>query len=207
MHKFCVNCNKEFKISPSRSYLKYCSIKCYNEIRSLKTICKQCNKEFKHKKSIKRIFCCTKCHKEYWRVNHISWNKGLTTKTSKKLNETIIKMSESLKKAYAEGKIDRYAITKKANETLRQRSIDKWNKGEPNSRIGKRGYKLIYHPERKWIKEHHWIWEQHNGPVPVGMHIHHINLNRLDNKIENLCLLTPSEHSKLHQVLKKAKQP
>lgn len=31
-----------------------------------------------------------------------------------------------------------------------------------------------------------------------GCQVHHINFNRLDNRPENLIILTPSEHSKLH---------
>ena len=41
-------------------------------------------------------------------------------------------------------------------------------------------------------------WEFVNGPVPKGHHIHHINLDRTDDRIENLQLITASEHRFLH---------
>jgi len=45
---------------------------------------------------------------------------------------------------------------------------------------------------------HRIVWEKHNGPIPHGMHIHHVNGIHDDNRIENLAMLTPSEHHKLH---------
>lgn len=37
------------------------------------------------------------------------------------------------------------------------------------------------------------------GEVPKGYHIHHINGNQLDNRLENLLVLSPAEHKRLHQ--------
>ena len=46
--------------------------------------------------------------------------------------------------------------------------------------------------------EHNIVWEQHNGPIPTGFQVHHINHIKNDNRIENLELLTPLEHKRLH---------
>lgn len=46
--------------------------------------------------------------------------------------------------------------------------------------------------------KHQLVWEEINGPTPPGMHIHHINGDRLDNRIENLSLVSNSEHQRLH---------
>ena len=42
--------------------------------------------------------------------------------------------------------------------------------------------------------EHRVVWEKHNGKIPKGMTIHHINGNKLDNKIENLSMLTHDDN-------------
>ena len=44
------------------------------------------------------------------------------------------------------------------------------------------------------------VWEEHNGPIPKGMHIHHI-IPRSEggtDDIDNLQLVTPEEHYDIH---------
>lgn len=50
---------------------------------------------------------------------------------------------------------------------------------------------------------HRWIMEQHLGRdlLPAEI-VHHINSNRLDNRIENLKIMTRGEHGKLHNIRK-----
>ena len=49
------------------------------------------------------------------------------------------------------------------------------------------------------VWEHRIVWETWNGPIPRGMVVHHKNMYPQDNRIENLELLSRSEHSRYHQ--------
>lgn len=42
------------------------------------------------------------------------------------------------------------------------------------------------------------VWEFYNGKIEGDMHVHHIDGNKSNNSIENLELLTPTEHAKKH---------
>lgn len=46
--------------------------------------------------------------------------------------------------------------------------------------------------------EHCIVWEKHNGKIPAGMQIHHIDFNKTNNDIKNLLLVTPTDHKRYH---------
>jgi hypothetical protein len=50
---------------------------------------------------------------------------------------------------------------------------------------------------------HRAVWKKANGPIPIGYEIHHINGNRLDNRLENLACLSKEEHDLIHGRFKK----
>jgi hypothetical protein len=50
-----------------------------------------------------------------------------------------------------------------------------------------------------WELYSRYVWKQHNGPIPKGLGIHHINECMLDDRIENLQLVTKAEHVKIHE--------
>ena len=64
-------------------------------------------------------------------------------------------------------------------------------------KLDNKGYYLGFRYGNR-IRLHRYIWEKHNGKIPKGYDIHHIDGNRLNNDISNLIMLTPSEHHKLH---------
>lgn len=46
--------------------------------------------------------------------------------------------------------------------------------------------------------DHHIVWEAAYGPIPEGYQIHHIDHNKKNNDLDNLALLTVSDHQKTH---------
>lgn len=45
---------------------------------------------------------------------------------------------------------------------------------------------------------HHIVWEQANGPIPEGMEIHHLDENKKNNDLENIVILSVSDHQRMH---------
>lgn len=66
--------------------------------------------------------------------------------------------------------------------------------------ITEAGYRRFEKNEETTL-EHRLVWEQANGPIPSGMILHHKDENTLHNVLDNLELLTRSEHTKLHMKL------
>lgn len=160
------------------------------------TLCANTFEVYPYRKNA--LFCSRKCKGDSMK-GYIPWNKGLTKDDDERLMIVSEKAREQMKREYADGTRDRFEITKKANETLRQKTLDKFNRGVPNRMIGKRGYALIYLPKKGWYLEHHWVWECFHGrKIPNKYHVHHINGDPLDNRIGNLELMSASEHGKHH---------
>lgn len=61
------------------------------------------------------------------------------------------------------------------------------------------GYKMIYHDGKK-VYEHRVIMEEYLGrKLTKDEEVHHINGDKMDNRIDNLQLMTKEEHKKMHR--------
>lgn len=183
----CKNCDKEFKCFPSRFNNRknlFCSRKCNSEYiknQNLNTVCEVCGKKYHVKPSVKqkqKHFCCSyKC-------------MGILRKT--------------IYKGEKNPNFDNHVLAKEDHDIMY-----------------KNGYiweKCIGHPfavDDTWVRQHRLIAEKYllteeNSVIINGKRylspdycVHHIDLNKRNNKIENLVVMTSSEHMKLHHKLRK----
>ena len=83
-----------------------------------------------------------------------------------------------------------------------------WKTGRHKASCGgrkqdKHGYILINIGNGKYRFEHRLIWIQHNGPIPKGWHVHHINGVKDDNRIENLQAMPSKKHAHVIELVQK----
>lgn len=71
--------------------------------------------------------------------------------------------------------------------------------------INEQGYKILFIPEypntdkQGRIREHRYVMEKYLGRyLTADEHIHHINRDKLDNRIENLQIISNSQHISNH---------
>ena len=192
---YCAVCNNEIKASPSTmKHKKYCSKKCRDTVFYIEKSCIVCNKKFKVQKCYEKvktlkIKCCSiKCKKEYKKSilknkRHICLNCGI---------EFFAYRSNKTKQTFCS-----------------QDCSKKYMRGEHHHSFGN-GYTINSDGYRylkignKYVLEHRIIMEAYlNRKLKRNETIHHKDMNKLNNDISNLEVLSRAEHSRLHSKLKK----
>ena len=61
------------------------------------------------------------------------------------------------------------------------------------------GYPTIWNGSEN-VLLHRYVWEKYNGPIPEGYQVHHLDKNRLNFDISNLCIIPASDHARHHAI-------
>lgn len=130
--------------------------------------------------------------------------------SNEKLLKLILKKTKQgiYKKAYKLGlrKSKEIEFLNRSEARKRERSSN-WHGG---IRTTNKGYRQVLMPEHPradksgYVMEHILVWEKETGfSVPSGCCIHHLNGDKADNRIENLCLMSFGAHTILHHTGKR----
>lgn len=70
---------------------------------------------------------------------------------------------------------------------------------EPTRSLNDQGYVRLHLPDGRRVLEHRYLMEQHLGrPLLPTEYVHHVNEQTDDNRLGNLRVMTPAEHTALH---------
>lgn len=160
-------------------------------------------------------FKCLQCNSKFWRVN--SWIKKWTPKLCSSecrnnyMNKNAYSYKDQISNLYVNKEFSICKIAKKLSLgrgpvlnvlkrleiSIRPMKFYSHHIRNPNFKGGwvtKEGYKRVFNK-----MEHRTVMESYMGrKLTKHEHVHHLNGNKLDNRIENLSILSPSPHGEYH---------
>jgi hypothetical protein len=153
--------------------------------------CKICKKIFKRKR-VKQFFCSFTCGakgKKYVQCRFSKKIKVICDFCEKEFEKWPCLVKKTInEKHYCNPVCRKLAMS--ANKTLYGFKKTTGSPLNPYKRCMKEG---------KFVYEHRWIMEQKIGrKLKRNEHVHHINGNPKDNRIENLEILSNADHAKIH---------
>lgn len=194
-HK-CEYCGKEKQYKSPSLVRKYCSVACSKSAlkgrktaKRIKLICPQCGKEFEE------LECKIKYRESQGCINHYCSEKCGNAAKKKR----VIKYCKTCGKTFE--------VQRKSKQEFC--SVDCVNQFKKDTGICKKqgfwyenGYKVLYIDGKRSIKEHIKVMQDHIGrKLKPDEVVHHINGNKLDNRIKNLQLMKRKDHSAYHRKL------
>jgi len=106
-------------------------------------------------------------------------------------NSYIAEMAQRLNRSATSVKAKLYKLRKTDPEAYKRRS------GTPHTTTS--GYRRMWDSGTgRCVMEHRAVWECAHGSVPDGHCLHHINGDKQDNALNNLALVTFTEHKRIH---------
>ena len=95
-----------------------------------------------------------------------------------------------------------YNLTEKGKEQ-KIKNLGSYAKRLNRKSINKKGYVISYLGNSRTGREHISVWlrANHLHRLPDNCCIHHLDLNKTNNKIENLQLMPMSDHTSFHRQL------
>lgn len=188
----CSVCGKSFyaeptRVSNSKSGKLFCSIKCYalylqSRGHGGEFECATCGKptsvtlqQIKNNKS-GNFFCSKKCYGKYIAKTRSAKKTVLCDFCGKQIT--------------------------RSPSAIKKRNFCSKKCSDKSKKVGSyivNGYKYILIGD-EYVAEHRYIMEQFTGnTIPEGCDVHHINENTLDNRIENLAIVSHGAHVSLHR--------